>query len=120
MHKPFQYIPPKPPMWFNLFWPGILGAILGFLTATGKKDLMLIYAMIGLLLFVSLTYICVKIVKVSLYASTICASTLFLSSINYFGFTYSLVLALIGWFLGKITLWLSSGNYRLGLPPYAT
>ena len=38
MHKPFQYIPPKPPMWFNLFWPGIFGAILGFLTATGQRS----------------------------------------------------------------------------------
>jgi len=61
VHKPFQYIPPKPPMWFNLFWPGIFGAILGFLTATGQKDLMLIYAILGLSIFASLTYVCIKI-----------------------------------------------------------
>ena len=63
MHKPFQYIPPKPPMWFNLLWPGIFGAILGFLTATGQKDLMLIYAILGLSIFTTLTYVCVKILK---------------------------------------------------------
>ena len=120
MHKPFQYIPPKPPMWFNLFWPGIFGAILGFLTATGQKDLMLIYAIIGLSIFAALTYVCVKILKGSLYSSILCSAILFFSSIIYFGLTYSIVLALIGWFLGKISLWLSSGNYRLGLPPYAT
>ena len=120
MHKPFQYIPPKPPMWFNLFWPGIFGAILGFLTATGQKDLMLIYAILGLSIFAALTYVCVKILKGSLYSSILGSAILFFSSILYFGLTYSIVLALIGWFLGKISLWLSSGNYRLGLPPYAT
>ena len=120
MHKPFQYIPPKPPMWFNIFWPGIFGAILGFLTATGQKDLMLIYAILGLSIFSTLTYVCVKILKESLYSSILCSSILFFSSLIYFGLTYSIVLALIGWMLGKISLWLSSGNYRLGLPPYAT
>ena len=120
MHKPFQYIPPKPPMWFNLFWPGIFGATLGFLTATGQKDLMLIYAILGLSIFAALTYVCVKILKRSLSSSILCSAFLFFSSIIYFGLTYSIVLALIGWFLGKISLWLSSGNYRLGLPPYAT
>ena len=120
MHKPFQYIPPKPPMWFNLFWPGIFGAILGFLTATGQKDLMLIYAIFGLSIFATLTYVCVKILKKSLYSSIFCSTILFFSSLIYFGLTYSIVLGLIGWMLGKISLWLSSGNYRLGLPPYAT
>ena len=120
MHKPFQYIPPKPPMWFNLFWPGIFGAILGFLTATGQKDLMLIYAIFGLSIFATLSYVCVKILKKSLYSSIFCSTILFFSSLIYFGLTYSIVLALIGWMLGKISLWLSSGNYRLGLPPYAT
>ena len=120
MHKPFQYIPPKPPMWFNLFWPSIFGAILGFLTATGQKDLMLIYAILGLSIFATLTYVCVKILNGSLYSSILCSSILFFSSLIYFGLTYSIILAIIGWFLGKISLWLSSGNYRLGLPPYAT
>ena len=120
MHKPFQYIPPKPPMWFNLFWPGIFGAILGFLTATGQKDLMLIYAILGLAIFTTLTYMCVKILKGSLYSSILCSSILFFSSLIYFGLTYSIILAIIGWFLGNFSFWLASGNYRMGLPPYAT
>ena len=99
MHKPFQYIPPKPPMWFNLFWPGIFGAILGFLTATGQKDLMLIYAILGLAIFTTLTYVCVKILKGSLYSSILCSSILFFSSLIYFGLTYSIVLALIKLYL---------------------
>jgi len=107
-------------MWFNLFWPSIFGAILGFLTATGQKDLMLIYAILGLSIFATLTYVCVKILNGSLYSSILCSSILFFSSLIYFGLTYSIILAIIGWFLGKISLWLSSGNYRLGLPPYAT
>ena len=107
-------------MWFNLLWPGIFGSILGFLTATGQKDLMLVYAIFGLSIFATLTYVCVKILKKSLYSSIFCSTILFFSSLIYFGLTYSIVLALIGWMLGKISLWLSSGNYRLGLPPYAT
>ena len=107
-------------MWFNLFWPGIFGAILGFLTATGQKDLMLIYAIFGLSIFATLSYVCVKILKKSLYSSIFCSTILFFSSLIYFGLTYSIVLGLMGWMLGKISLWLSSGNYRLGLPPYAT
>ena len=80
MHKPFQYIPPKPPMWFNLFWPGIFGAILGFLTSTGQRDLMLIYAIIGLLIFILLTFVSIKILKVNLYSSIFCASSLYVST----------------------------------------
>ena len=86
-------------MWFNLLWPGIFGAILGFLSATGQKDLMLIYAIYGLAIFTTLTYVCVKIFKGSLYSSILCYSILFFSSLIYFGLTYSIVLALIGWFL---------------------
>jgi len=81
---------------------------------------MLIYAILGLSIFATLTYLCIKILNGSLYSSILCSSILFFSSLIYFGLTYSIVLALIGWFLGKISLWLSSGNYRLGLPPYAT
>ena len=92
------------------------GAILGFLTATGQKDLMLIYAIL-LAIFTTLTYVCIKILKGSLYSSILCSSILFFSSLIYFGLTYSIILAIIGWFLGKISLWLSSGNYRLVFHP---
>ena len=54
-HKPYEFVPPKPPTWFNLFWPGLLGLVIGFLTATGQKELMLLYAISDLLLNSSTT-----------------------------------------------------------------
>ena len=62
-HKPYEFVPPKPPTWFNLFWPGLLGLLVGFLTATGQKDLMLLYAILGAIVFSSIALICVKIYK---------------------------------------------------------
>ena len=38
----------------------------------------------------------------------------------YFGLVHAILLGLLGWILGKISLWLASGSYRLGQPPYAT
>ena len=107
-------------MWFNLFWPGIFGGFLGFLTATGQKNLMFTYSIIGTLVFILLTYISIKIIKVKSYSSFFCALVLLVNSLFFFGLTYSVMLALIGWYIGRISLWLSSGNYRTSLPPYAT
>lgn len=120
VHKPFEYIPPKPPMWFNLFWPSLLGFIVGFLTATGKKEVMLLNAFWGSLTFFCLTFICIKFIKSRLYSSIFCTVTLFFAAYIYFGFAYAIMLSIVGWFLGKISHWLASGSYRLGQPPYAT
>ena len=119
-HKPFEYIPPKPPMWFNLFWPALLGFLVGFLTATGKKELMFLNAFWGSLAFVCLSFICIKFIKSRLYSSIFCTVTLFLIAYLYFGIAYAIMLSTVGWFLGKISHWLASGSYRLGQPPYAT
>jgi len=120
VHKPFEYIPPKPPMWFNLFWPGVLGAIVGFLAATGQKELMLFYAISGSIIFGLLALICIKTIKSRLLSSVFCATLMFFGGLFYFGLAYAIILGILGWILGKISLWLSSGHYRLGQPPYAT
>ncbi|MCB1972926.1 MAG: hypothetical protein KDG54_21255, partial [Geminicoccaceae bacterium] len=38
----------------------------------------------------------------------------------FFSFAYGILMAIVGYFMGRMSLWLSSGNYRLNLPPYAT
>ena len=96
MQKPYQYIPPKPPMWFNLFWPGIFGGFLGFLTATGQKNLMFTYSIIGTLVFILLTYISIKIIKVNSYSSFFCALVLLVNSLFFF-WTYLLCNVGINW-----------------------
>ena len=120
VHKPFKYIPPKPPMWFNLFWPGLLGLVVGFLTATGQKELMLWYAISGSIIFGLLALICIKTIKSRLLSSVFCATLMFFGGLFYFGLAYAIILGILGWILGKISLWLSSGHYRLGQPPYST
>ncbi len=120
VHKPFKYIPPKPPMWFNLFWPALLGLVVGFLTATGQKELMLWYAISGSIIFGLLALICIKTTKSHLLSSVFCATLMFFGGLFYFGLTYAIILGILGWILGKISLWLSSGHYRLGQPPYST
>tara|TARA_B100001996_G_scaffold86599_1_gene64063 strand:- start:2762 stop:4003 length:1242 start_codon:yes stop_codon:yes gene_type:complete len=120
VHKPFKYIPPKPPMWFNLFWPALLGLVVGFLTATGQKELMLWYAISGSIIFGLLALICIKTTKSRLLSSVFCATLMFFGGLFYFGLAYAIILGILGWILGKISLWLSSGHYRLGQPPYST
>ena len=71
-------------MWFNLFWPGIFGGFLGFLTATGQKNLMFTYSIIGTLVFILLTYISIKIIKVKSYSSFFCALVLSVNSLFFF------------------------------------
>ena len=83
MHKPFQYIPPKPPIWFNLFWTGMFGLILGLMTATGQRDLMIFYAFFGLIIFVTLTFVCIKIIKSSFLCSLFCAIVLFIATFKF-------------------------------------
>ena len=120
MYKPYTYVPPKPPLWFSLLWPFILGLIVGFLTATGKKELMLPYALAGGVIFVILTFFCIRAIKSNLLSSLLCSVFLLCSGLFFFSVTYAIVLALFGWILGKMAGWLSTGSYRLGLPPYAT
>ena len=50
-------------MWFNLLWTGLLGSILGFLTAQGNYNLMLAYFGLGFLIFGFLAYLSIGFIK---------------------------------------------------------
>ena len=107
-------------MWFNLLWTGLLGSILGFLTAQGNYNLMLAYFGLGFLIFGFLAYLSISFIKSRTLSSIFCAAVLLLSSLFYFGVVYALTAAVFGWILGAMSHWLASGSYRLNLPPYAT
>ena len=107
-------------MWFNLLWTGLLGSILGFLTAQGNYNLMLAYFGLGFLIFGFLAYVSISFIKSRTLSSIFCAAVLLLSSLFYFGVVYALTAAVFGWILGAMSHWLASGSYRLNLPPYAT
>jgi len=107
-------------MWFNLLWTGLLGAILGFLTAQGDYNLMLPYLGLGFLIFGILAYISINFLKSRIISSIFCAILLLLTGVYFFGVAYAIIIAVFGWILGAMSHWLANGSYRLNLPPYAT
>ena len=107
-------------MWFNLLWTGLLGAILGFLTAQGNYNLMLPYLGLGFLVFGILAYISINFLKSRIISSIFCTIVLLLTGVYFFGVAYAIIIAVFGWILGAMSHWLANGSYRLNLPPYAT
>ena len=107
-------------MWFNLLWTGLLGAILGFLTAQGDYNLMLPYLASGFLIFGILAYISINFLKSRIISSIFCTIVLLLTGVYFFGVAYAIIIAVFGWILGAMSHWLANGSYRLNLPPYAT
>ena len=116
----YKYIPPKPPLIFTAFWSALLGAIIGFLTARGDMFLALILLTVGSVLFALLSIFSVIIIKNTILARFFCSATLGCIGFFYIGLSYGIVLFIVGLILGHISHWLSSGNYRIPLPPYAT
>ena len=116
----FKYIPPKPPLIFTAFWSGSLGALIGFLTARGDMFLALILLTVGSVLFALLSIFSVIIIKNTILSRFFCSATLGCIGFFYIGLSYGIVLFIVGFILGHISSWLSSGNYRIPLPPYAT
>ena len=116
----FKYIPPKPPLIFTAFWSALLGAVIGFLTARGDMFLALILLTAGSVLFALLSIFSVIIIKNAILSRFFCSATLGCIGFFYIGLSYGIVLFIVGLILGHISNWLSSGNYRIPLPPYAT
>ena len=116
----FKYIPPKPPLIFTAFWSALLGAVIGFLTARGDMFLALILLTAGSILFALLSIFSVIIIKNTILSRVFCSATLGCIGFFYIGLSYGIVLFIVGLILGHISNWLSSGNYRIPLPPYAT
>ncbi len=120
MSGDYRYIPPKPPLWFTLAWTGGFGALAGFLTAQGVRHLFLPYAALGALIFAATAFALVTLTENRKVAGFGTAALFFLIGWTLVGLSYGVLMALIGYFVGRMALWLSSGNYRLNLPPYAT
>ncbi len=120
MSGDYKYIPPKPPVWFTLAWVGGFGALVGFLSAQGTKSLFLPYLVLGAVIFVATAFAVMTLTRNRMVAGFGTAFLFFLVGWLLVGLSYGVLLALIGYFIGRMTLWLSSGNYRLNQPPYAT
>ena len=116
----YKYIPPKPPIIFTAFWSALLGSFIGFLTARGDMLLSLFLIIGGGVLFSLLSIFSVLVIKNQNLSRIFCGATLGFLGLFYIGLSYGIVLFIMGLILGSISIWLSSGNYRLPLPPYAT
>ena len=107
-------------MWFNLAWTGGFGALAGFLTAQGQFNLMPLYMAVGAALFAGLAFLSITVLKTRVRSGLAGAIAFFILGISFFALSYGVLMAIIGWIIGRQAIWLSSGDYRLNQPPYVT
>ncbi len=116
----FKYIPPKPPVGFTVGILAGFGALVGLATAQGNFALFLPYLVVGAIVFAISAFVILKGTENRMLAGWGLALVFLALGFAKFSISYGILLAVIGWFMGRMTLWLNSGNYRLNLPPYAT
>jgi len=120
MSGQYQYIPPQPPLGFTLGIIGGFGALTGLLTAQGDVVLMPLYLVVGSLLF-SVFGLALLKSGVGRGLSGWVGVLVFLAvGSGLISFPFGVLMALWGFVIGRMVLWLDSGRYRLPLPPYAT
>ena len=120
MSGQYQYIPPQPPLGFTLSIIGSFGALTGLLTAQGDVGLMPLYMVVGALLFSAFGLALLKS-GVGRGLSGWVGVLVFLAvGSGLISFPFGVLVAVWGFFIGRMVLWLDSGRYRLPLPPYAS
>ena len=120
MSGQYQYIPPQPPLGFTLGIIGGFGALTGLLTAQGDVGLMPLYLVVGALLFSAFGLALLKS-GVGRGLSGWVGVLVFLAvGSGLISFPFGVLMAVWGFYIGRMVLWLDSGRYRLPLPPYAS
>ena len=120
MVQNYRYIPPTPALYLPLTVTGIFGGVVGFLTAQGELKLMFPYFIVGILGFAIFAFLVRQFVNNRLLAGFIGAILFFMFGYFVIGFSYAILLTIVGYIMARMTLWIHSGDYRLNLPPYAT
>ncbi|MEM7439081.1 MAG: ABC transporter permease [Pseudomonadota bacterium] len=116
----YRYIPPKPPLWFTLAWTGGFGAIVGFLTAQGQVSQMIPYLLAGAIVAAGLAALSVFVLKTRMVSGPTCAAIALLLGLLTIGVSYGVLVGVIGFIIGRMAIWLSTGDYRLNQPPYSS
>ncbi len=120
MSGQYQYIPPQPPLGFTLSIIGSFGALTGLLTAQGDVGLMPLYMVVGALLFSAFGLALLKS-GVGRGLSGWVGVLVFLAvGSGLISFPFGVLMAVWGFFIGRMVSWLDSGRYRLPIPPYAS
>ena len=116
----YRYIPPQPPLWFSMAVPAGIAAIVGLLSAQGDTSLMLPGMAVGAAIAAILSAIVIRLKLSRLHAGLLYAVLVFAFGAFYSSFVFGVTLALVGYILGRMSIWLHMGDYRLALPPYAS
>lgn len=120
MSGQYQYTPPQPALGFTLGIIGCFGALTGLLTAQGDVGLMPLYLVVGALLFSAFGLALLKL-GVGRELSGWVGVLVFLAlGSGLISFPFGVLMAVWGYFIGRMVLWLDSGRYRLPLPPYSS
>ena len=116
----YQYVPPQPPLGFTLGIIGGFGALTGLLTAQGNVGLMPLYFVVGALLFSAFGLALLKSGVGRGLSGWVGALVFLAVGSGLISFPFGVLMAVWGFFIGRMVLWLDSGRYRLPLPPYAS
>ena len=120
MSGQYQYIPPQPPLGFTLGIIGGFGALTGLLTAQGDVGLMPLYLVVGALLFSAFGLALLKSGVGRGLSGWVGVFVFLAVGSGLISFPFGVLMAVWGFVIGRMVLWLDSGRYRLPLPPYAS
>ena len=120
MVQNYRYIPPTPALYLPLTVTGIFGGVVGFLTAQGELKLMFPYFTIGIFGVAIFAFLIRQFINNRFIAGFLGAALFFIFGYFAIGFSYAVLLTIVGYIIARMTLWIHSGDYRLNLPPYAT
>jgi putative spermidine/putrescine transport system permease protein len=118
--KAYRYIPPQPSIWFTIGIPAGLGGLIGLMTAQGNFGLFAQYFLIGAVIFGLAAYLVRQFLDNRLVAGLAIAVVFAVLATSFVALSYGLLMGIVGYVIGRMTLWLHTGDYRLNLPPYAT
>ncbi|MFL2787534.1 MAG: ABC transporter permease [Paracoccaceae bacterium] len=119
MVQSYRYVPPTPALYLPLTVTGIFGGVVGFLTAQGDLKLMFPFFIVGLLVFAIFAFLVRQFINNRFIAGFLGAALFFIFGYFAIGFSYAVLLTIVGYIIARMTLWIHSGDYRLNLPPYA-
>ena len=120
MAATYRYIPPRPPIALTLGTPAGLAAIVGLASAQGDVALLLPYVIVAAAITALAGFAALNLTRSRLLAGISMAALFFVLGTLVFSFAYGMIVGFCGFILGRMTIWLDSGDYRLPLPPYAS
>ena len=118
--KAYRYRPPQPSVFLTAGVSAGLGAMVGLGTAMGDKTLFLTYFLTGGLAFALTAAFVTRLPDNRLLVGLGCGLVYLVAGSLLISVGYGLLIAVLGYIVGRMSLWLHSGDYRLNLPPYAT